>query len=128
MSDPVTTARTAWGSDLPDWVLRLAEECASGSQARVAEHLGRSAALVSNVLRRKYPGDMEAVEDLVRGKYMRATIICPALGETSTAVCREWRDKSKSYTNENSERVRMYRACRSCPRTKLAQSQKGDPR
>lgn len=118
MSDPVATARAAWGADLPDWVLCLAEECAATNQARVAEHIGRSGALVSNVLRRKYPGDMEAVEDLVRGRYMRARILCPALGEISTAVCRNWLTKSRTYANENGERVRMYRACRACPKNR----------
>jgi len=118
VSDPLAVARAAWGADLPDWVLRLAEECAQTSQSRVAAHLGRSAALVSNVLRRKYPGDMEAVEDLVRGRYMRATVRCPALGEISTATCRDWIALSRTYANTNSERVRMCNACRRCPRNR----------
>ncbi|MBN8294709.1 hypothetical protein JI664_22250 [Rhodobacter sp. NTK016B] len=116
MSDPVATARASWGAEAPDWVLRLAEECALSSQSKVATKLGRSAALVSNVLRKKYPGDMGAVEDLVRGTYMRATTLCPALGEISVAECRRWIQSARAYTNENSERVRMYRACRRCPR------------
>lgn len=118
MSDPVSIAQDAWGEALPDWVLRLAEECAASSQNKVASRLGRSAALVSNVLRRKYQGDMAAVEDVVRGRFMRATVQCPALGEVSTAVCRDWMALAKTYNNANSERVRMYRACRSCPRMK----------
>jgi hypothetical protein len=103
-------------------VLRLAEECAGSSQGKVAGKLGRSPALVSHVLRGNYKGDMAAVEDVVRGKLMRATIQCPALGELSTASCRDWMALSRNYSNENSERVRMYRACRRCPRmTKEAQ-------
>jgi len=116
VSDPVTVAQGAWGAELPDWVLRLAQECAQTSQSKVAGHLGRSPALVSNVLRRKYPGDMGAVEDLVRGRYMRATVLCPALGEISTAICRDWIVLSRTYANTNSERVRMCNACRRCPR------------
>lgn len=116
MTGPVEIACAAWGDDLPDWVRRLAEECAATSQTKVAAKLGRSAAMVSGVLRRKYQGDMAAVEDVVRGVYFRATVRCPALGETSTAVCREWMGKAKSYSNETSERVRMYGACRACPR------------
>lgn len=118
MSDPINIARAAWGADIPDWVQRLAQECASSSQNKVAVHLGRSAALVSNVLRGKYKGDMGAVEDVVRGRFMRATVLCPALGEISTATCRDWMALSRSYGNETSERVRMYRACRACPRMK----------
>ena len=116
MSGAITVARAAWGDDLPDWVLQLAEACEASSQNKVAARLGRSAALVSNVLRRKYPGDMAAVEDLVRGTFMRATIDCPANGTISTADCRNWQLQARTYTNENSERVRMRRACRRCAR------------
>lgn len=116
MSDPVTIARAAWGEALPDWVMRLAEECAASSQSKVAARLHRSAALVSTVLRAKYAGDMHAVEEIVRGVYMRATIPCPALGEIGTNTCRDWMLKATAFSNINSERVRMYRACRACPR------------
>jgi len=116
VSDPVAVAREAWSGALPDWVLKLAEECARTSQSKVAALLGRSPALVSNVLHRKYPGDMTAVEDLVRGRFMRATVQCPANGEISSATCRDWIVQSRTYANTNSERVRMYNACRRCPR------------
>lgn len=125
MSDPVTIARGAWGEAIPDWVLRLAEECAASSQSKVAARLGRSAALVSNVLRAKYPGDMAAVEDMVRGRFMARTVTCPALGEISSATCRDWMGLARTYGNETSERVRMYRACRTCPRMT---GQKGGPK
>lgn len=118
MSGPVSIAREAWGEDMPDWVLRLAEECAKSSQGKVAASLGRSASLVSTVLRKKYAGDMTAVEEVVRGRLMRATVQCPALGEVSSAVCRDWMLLARSYSNATSERVRMYRACRACPRMK----------
>lgn len=115
MSDPVTIARVAWGPDIPDWVLRLAEACAASSQNKVAAKLGRSASLVSHVLNANYRGDMVAVEDLVRGHFMSASIQCPVNGVISTAVCRDWMQLARSFSNINSERVRMYRACRACP-------------
>jgi hypothetical protein len=114
---PLDIARAAWGDALPDWVQLLAEECIRTSQNRVAKRLNRSASLVSAVLRAKYSGDMGAVEDVVRGVYMAQTVQCPVLGEISTADCRDWMAKSRSFSNENSERVRMFRACRACPRT-----------
>lgn len=113
---PLDIARAAWGEAIPAWIVMLAEECGRSSQNKVALRLNRSAALVSNVLRKKYAGDMAAVEDVVRGCFMRAVVQCPALGEISTAACRDWMAASRSYSNENSERVRMYRACRGCPR------------
>lgn len=118
MSNPITIARDAWGEALPDWVLRLAEECAASSQNKVAGQMNRSASLVSAVLRAKYLGDMQAVEEIVRGLFFATTIRCPALGEISTATCRDWMRAAASFSNVNSERVRMYRACRTCPRMK----------
>jgi len=118
VSGPVTIARGAWGEAIPDWVLRLAEECAASSQNKVAARMNRSASLVSAVLRRKYSGDMDAVEEIVRGLFFSKTVDCPALGEISTAACRNWMQLARSFSNINSERVRMYRACRSCPRMK----------
>lgn len=117
-STPVEIARAAWGAAVPDWVLRLAEECAGSSQNKVAAKLGRSASLVSAVLRHKYQGDMEAVEDVVRDRFMRISVHCPALQEIPTAVCRDWMAAARLFSNENSEARRMYRACRSCPRFK----------
>jgi len=113
---PLDIARAAWGDALPDWVQLLAEECIRTSQNKVAKRLNRSASLVSAVLRAKYAGDMRAVEDVVRGVYMALTVRCQAQGEISSAECRDWMAKSRSFSNENSERVRMFRACRDCPR------------
>ncbi|APZ54146.1 hypothetical protein [Salipiger abyssi] len=110
------TARAAWGGEMPDWVERLAAECAQTSQNKVAARLNRSASLVSAVLRNKYRGDMTAVEEVVRGVFERATVRCPALGEIRANVCRDWQQKSRSYSNVNSARQRMFRACNACPR------------
>lgn len=116
MASATDIAHEAWGSPLPDWVAVLAEECVKASQNKIAKRMNRSASLVSNVLRNKYEGDMAAVEDIVRGVFMASTVACPALGQISSAACRDWMRKAHAFSNENSERVRLYRACRSCPR------------
>lgn len=118
MTGPVAIARAAWGEEITDWIQRLAEECEATSQNKVAARMGRSASLVSAVLRRKYSGDMTAVEEIVRGLFFSRTVACPGLGEISTATCRTWMRAAAHFSNVNSERVRMYRACRSCPRMK----------
>jgi hypothetical protein len=115
-SNPVATARQHWGEAIPDWVEALAEACQSSSQSRVAERIGRSAAVVSQVLRAKYPGDLRAVEDLVRGALMSGIVECPALGLVPTNECRVWMGKARVFGNTNALRVRMYRACRACAR------------
>lgn len=116
MTAPVETARDHWGEGLPDWVAALAEACQRSSQTRVAALIDRSPAVVSQVLRRKYPGDMVALEDLVRGALMAGTVACPALGTLPLNECRGWMAKARSFGNTNALRVRMYRACRACPR------------
>ncbi|MBD3738606.1 MAG: hypothetical protein EP320_00640 [Rhodobacteraceae bacterium] len=115
MSGPVETARAAWGPDIPSWVLVLARECEASSQNKVAARIRRSSSLVSAVLRAKYKGDIGAVEDLVRGVFEKARVQCPQLGQIATNVCRDWQLKGRSFSNVNSERVRMYRACKICP-------------
>lgn len=116
MSDPMTTVRAAWGAEVPDWVVCLANECAASSQRRVAARLERSGALVNQVLKNKYEGDLSAVEDRVRGVFMNATVDCPALGAIPANVCQDWRAKARRFGNANMLRVRMFRACTHCPR------------
>lgn len=116
MKSPLDIARAHWGTPAPDWIEQLARECARSSQRVVAERLNRSAGLVSQVLRQKYPGDMAAVEDAVRGAFMGASVECPALGTLPTDECQLWRKRSRKFVNTNSLRVRMFRACTACPR------------
>lgn len=118
MTGPVEIARAAWGAALPDWVERLAAECAASSQNRVATLMGRSPTVVSQVLRAKYPGDMAAVEDIVRGVFEGRVVECPQLGTIPANDCQDWRRKSLKFQPINSMRVDMYRACHRCPRNK----------
>ncbi len=112
----VLLVREAWGEALPEWVEAMAYECAKSSQNRVAAQLGRSAALVSQVLRRKYTGDLLAVEDLFNGVFRGDRVQCPALGLLPLNECRDWRVKARKFVNVNTLRVQMYRACGQCPK------------
>lgn len=113
-------ARDAWGADMPAWVRVLAEECDRTSQNKAAIRLGRSSSLVSNVLSNKYggeyAGDLEAVEELVRGALMGETLICPVLGEIDKKACRDWRGRAGEFSARNTRAVQMFRACNRCPR------------
>ncbi len=109
------TACEFWGEAPPDWVAALALACDETSQNKVALKLERSATLVSNILRNRYPADTGLVEDLVRGHLMKETVACPALGEIGKQVCRKWRGKARHFENVNSQTVTMYRACNRCP-------------
>lgn len=115
---PLDTARAHWGAHMPDWVQALADACTETSQNKVALRLGRSAALVSNVLRNRYGGSMQTVEQLVRGVLLAETVDCPALGTMPMHECNAWRVKASAFANTNALRVRMYRACQTCSRFK----------
>lgn len=116
--NPLDIARAHWGPDMPEWVQALADACTETSQNKVAARLNRSAALVSTVLRNRYAGNMETVEQLVRGVFLAETADCPALGTLPMHECTAWRVKARAFANTNALRVRMYRACRTCPRFK----------
>lgn len=116
MSGPVDVARDAWGETMPEWVEQLALQCAASSQNKVAAKMGRSAALISQVLRNKYPGDLHRIEELFRGHFMAETLRCPELGVLPLHECHDWMAKARQFQSSNSLRVRMYRACKRCPR------------
>ncbi len=115
---PLDIARAAWGEPMPDWVETLAVACSAkgSSQAKVADQLERSGAMVSQVLRKIYPGDMSRIEERVRGVFMDGRVACPGLGEIATQACQDWREKAARVVIGNPLRQRMYRACNSCPR------------
>jgi len=115
MSTPVEVAESHWTDGVPDWVMALARACAESNQRQVAARLDRSPALISQVLRNKYPGDMDAIEEAVRGAYMDASVQCPALGPIPADECQGWRRKSRRFVNVNALRVSMFRACARCP-------------
>ncbi|SNS38690.1 hypothetical protein SAMN06265365_1602 [Tistlia consotensis] len=117
----IDRARSAWGEELPAWLLALARACDATSQARAAEAIGYSPAVVSTVLKGRYAGDLTRVEAAVRGAFMAEVVACPVLGEIPTQRCLA--EQRKPFTPSNHERVRLYRACRSaCPHSKIGGS------
>ena len=106
--------RAAWAGSPPVWVEVLARACDSTSQNAVAKRLSRSAALVSNVLANKYPGDMSATELVVQGVLMSATVDCPVLGEVPTNICIDNQDQP--LCTASPQGWKLYRACQTCDR------------
>ncbi|ACI98511.1 hypothetical protein [Rhodospirillum centenum] len=116
-------AAEAWGDAMPEWVVTLATACDAQGQRRVADIIERSPALVSNVIRGRYgangyAGDLTAVEQVVRGALMNATLNCPVLGEIGLNRCQD--ERTRPFTATSSMRARLYRACRQCPHNQNA--------
>lgn len=94
----------------PVWITTLREQSRAQTQARVAQEIGYSAAVVNQVLQGKYKGDVSRVERAVRGAYMGETVFCPVLGEIPANRCMEI--QRQPFASTNPQRVRLYRACR----------------
>lgn len=109
-------AREAWGEDLPDWVLVLAENAEASSLNKVAKHVGVSASQLSQIITGKYAGRYDVARDAIRYHYMREVVACPMLGELASNVCTDWQAKARDFQPTSSHRVKMARACRGCPR------------
>lgn len=114
-------ATEAWGGageGTPNWVAALAAEVERTSGVRVAARISYSGAVVSQVLRRSYAGDMARVEAAVRGALMGETVDCPVLSEIGRDRCLREQDMPRATTS--AVRTRLYHACRSgCPHSRI---------
>lgn len=116
--DFVGNARTAWGEALPDWVLALAEEANRTSGSDAAKRIGYSGAVVTQVCRANYRGDLDKVEGKVRGALLGAEVECPVLGAIGRDRCFE--EQGKKHIGTSALRTKLYRACRcGCPHSRL---------
>ena len=106
-------ALKSWSDTIPDFVLSLARKCDDlASQRAVADLIGYSATTVNQVLGNSYRGDMKRVEIAIRGILMAETVTCPVLGQITKDVCSN--TQREPFRATNSQRVRIYRACRGC--------------
>ena len=103
----------------PLWLTELRAQVRATSQRKVALEIGYSPSTISQVLTGKYPGDLTKVEAAVRGVYLGETLNCPVLGEIGTDRCLQ--ERQKPYSNTSPVRVKLYRACRSCPHNPKAE-------
>ena len=98
---------------MSDWVKALRAECERSSQGRAGDLIGYSSAVVNQVLKGSYKGDLSAVEDAVRGGLMGATVDCPVIGEIPRQRCIE--HQRRGYAATNPTRVQLARTCPTCP-------------
>ena len=116
----MTGATAAWRETMPDWVAMLAEMADAASQAAVGREIGYSGSVVNAVLKATYNGDLGAVEKAVRGRYMKATVLCPVLGEIPANACLEHQKRARTFSAASSIRVAISRACKgNCPHSRL---------
>lgn len=102
-----------WEGNAPEWVKRLATFCDEESQAAAARKIGRSASLVNQVLKNKYTGDLNAVQQRVEAALKDEGVMCPVLGNIAGDVC--LKQQRQPYSSANHVAVRLFKACRNCP-------------
>lgn len=110
-------------SDKPTWMTELEQRTALSSQRKVAEELGVSAAMVNQVLKGTYTGNLDTLRIKVEGAYMDQCVACPVLGRLPVHECEA--NQGRPFTASNPQRVQLYRACRAgCPHSSLASTAK----
>jgi hypothetical protein len=123
----VEKAHAAWGNPTPDWVQALATEADRVTATRAAKNIGYSAAVLSHVFANNYKGDMDAVEQKVRGALLGATVTCPVYAEIGRDQCLDLQKVAPPFSSEASGRC--YRSCRGmgapkCPNSRIPEGQR----
>jgi hypothetical protein len=87
--------------------------CRTKKQVEVARRLGVSDASISGALKGRYIGNVERLAERIRGELLRATVACPVLGEVTTRICQD--EREKPFHSANPTRVQLWRMCKTCP-------------
>jgi len=98
-----------------EWIEELRAECARTSQAAAGKRIGYSAAVVNQVLRGRYKGDLRSIEQAVRGALLGETVDCPMIGEIPRHRCIEHQRRASRPAATNPMRVQLAQACPVCP-------------
>lgn len=98
-----------------DWLDELRKECEASSQAKVAERLGVSTAMINQVLRGKYKCSTARLAERVRGELLNKTVKCPVMeiGVITVRRCQDFQVRPLSTINPT--QGRLWIACRKCP-------------
>lgn len=94
------------------WIETLRAACKASSQVAVADKIGMSTAVVSQVLKGAYLGNLSNVQSRVEGALMGVTVDCPIVGDLALNRCIE--NQSRPFAATNPLRVALHRACKTC--------------
>ena len=107
----MSSQRQPWADD--EWVQVLQEAIARRGTTEVARILECSTALVSQLAKGVYKSPIGRHRERVLLLLTRDTVTCPVLGAIDVDTCRFHRTREFAATNPT--RVRLYRACQTCP-------------
>lgn len=103
---------------MSDWINALRREAQRTNQQAAGVRIGYSSAVVNQVLKGTYKGDLGRVEEAVRGAIMGATIECPVIGEIPRNRCIDHQRRCGSFAATNPMRVQLSHTCPTCPNRK----------
>lgn len=107
-------AKTPPAKPLPqDAMDALLELKKHSTQAEIARRIGVSDGTISNALKGRYIGNVEALAERIRGELLDQKVTCPILGAITTRICQD--ERKKPFHTANPMRVQLYRACKTCP-------------
>jgi len=105
----------AHGSDCPDWITALADECdLKGYVKPVSARLGYSHSAVSAVINGSYTGRTERIREAVVACFLSQTVTCPIVGEISSEKCMNFQRRKKMRATDPLA-IKLWRGCRVCP-------------
>lgn len=105
-------AQASWLGLVPPWVAHLAIEADKESLRKAADKIGYSPAVVSQLFKNAYAGNLDRVRESVEHA-LGEKIECPVLGLIDGAQCLT-HQKAK-YRASNHTAVALFVACQRCP-------------
>jgi hypothetical protein len=96
----------SWNEILVSKVIQL-------GRRKVEADTGISKTTLSQVLNKKYPGNLENIEAKVLATYTEITVQCPVIGVIPTRRC--YAEQVRPFSSSNPQRVKLFRTCKSCP-------------
>lgn len=101
------------------WLQLLNTKVAQLGRRQVEADTGMSKTTLSMVLNGKYPGNLNNIESQVITAYTNITVVCPILSTIPVRRCNA--EQIKPFSSANPQRVRLYKACATCPHKKANQ-------
>lgn len=96
-----------------DWFELLNTNVEKRGRREVEQALGLSKTTLSQVLNKKYPGNLENVKNKVLAAFGSLKVDCPVMGEIPLQRC--LKEQIKPNTLSNPLRIRLYCECQICP-------------
>lgn len=109
----VEKAAAAHGEPLQDWLDELARLADAEGLRGAGERIGYHASAVSMIISGKYQGDVDRVEQMVRGALMALTVNCPVLGQIGRDQCLT--EQKEPFRATSRHRAQLFHACKTCP-------------